>query len=139
MLELHLRDKNNVINMTIPNKSQLSGRRGHSAFYHNSNDYLCAALGVCSGGVIVDYCRFNDINVKIFERILVSVTDENFIITISCPKDFSETNKTRLNSKLINCTIAKLLNKEVKVMWENNTMKTKDLVKEMKGCCGDKS
>lgn len=136
MLYVHLRNKSQVITMTAPGKAPLSGRRGHSPYYHNSLDYLLAALGTCMGGTISYYCRYNDLNPQVFESIRLSTDSDKFIIIIKRPKDLSKEHTERLTRELKSCTVSKYLSKEIDVQWEINDTPTQKLIKEPKGCCG---
>jgi hypothetical protein len=136
MISLHLRDKNQIINMTIPGKAPLQGRSAHSPYYHNSLDFLCAALGICAGGNIVHYCRFNDINAQMFESIEVAYTDSQFIITIKRPEDFIQDHMDKIEKLLKNCAVAKELTASIEVRWAFNEQAITELIKEPKGCCG---
>ena len=136
MISLHLRDKNQIINITIPGKGPLQGRGRSSRFYHTSLDFLCAALGLCSGGTIINYCRFNDLNPQIFESVNIAFSDNKFIIIIKRPQDFTQENMDRLTRELEHCPASTYLVFPVEVKWDLNETPITELIKEPKGCCG---
>lgn len=138
MIEVVIRDKNRIINVISPGKSLLRGRVSHSPFFHNPLEFLLTSLGVCIGGKLHDYCRFNSIDAAIFESIYIINEENNFLIIIKRPKDFSEDHQSRIERQLTNCTISKELVRPIKVKWELNELSTEDLVKKesKRGCCG---
>lgn len=137
MIEVHIRDKNKLIGMIHPGKMLLRGRTGHSAFFYNPVEYLQAALGLCIGGKIVDYCRFNDLDPKIFQSVVVNTKDSAHVITIQHPESLEEEHFDRIKRELVNCTIAKQLTTPVELEWTLNDIPLEELVKEEKGgCCG---
>lgn len=137
MLQLELRDKNYIVTCTSPGKTPLKGRRGSSLYQHSPLDFLLAALGTCSGGEIVDYCRLNDLNVEIFELISVSLIDDVFTIYIKYPKDLDSSHLSRIETKLKNCTISQYFSKSIEVNWEAGNIPIKKIInREKMGCCG---
>lgn len=136
MLDLQLRDKNNIITMTSPGKTPLQGRRGGGLYYHNSLDFLLAAVGTCAGGSLIDYCRFNELNPSIFENINLSFDNDKFIITIKRPEDLEEENMRRIENTLLNCTMKDYISRPMEVRWALNEVPIEELIKEPKGCCG---
>lgn len=137
MLDLQLRDKNRVITMAVPGKTPLKGRRGSSPYYHNSLDFLLAALGTCMGGTISDYCRFNDLNSQIFENINLATDGDKFIVTIKRPEDFAKEHMERLGREITKCPVSHYLTHDVEVRWEFNEKPVEELIVEPKGCCGE--
>lgn len=137
MLQLELRDKNYIVTCTAPGKTPLKGRRGSSLYQNSPLDFLLAALGTCSGGEIVDYCRLNDLNAEIFESINLSLLDDVFVIYIKYPKDLDKSHLSRIEDKLKNCTVSEYLSKKIDVKWEEGTIPIDKIFKrEKKGCCG---
>lgn len=122
--------------MTVPGKTPLQGRRGASLYYHNSLDFLLAALGTCTGGIISDYCRFNNLNPQIFENVNVATDGDKYIITIKRPKDFEQEHMNRLGKEITICTVSKYLSMPIEARWEVNETPIQELIKEPKGCCG---
>lgn len=139
MIKVDLRDKNQIVTLTTPGKIPIQGRTGGSPFFHNSIDLLLSALGLCIGGKIVEYCRFNDLNVQIFEAIACAHEKNWWEIWISKPKDLDEKHVSRLENQLKNCTVGKELINPVKVIWSDNESPIEELLKETKTkCCGGK-
>lgn len=136
MLDLQLRDKNNIITMTSPGKTPLQGRRGSGLYYHNSLDFILAAVGTCAGGSLIDYCRLNDLNPAIFSNIRLFFSDDKFIIAIKRPSDFEEVHMERIKSRLSNCTMKNYLAHPIEIQWALNEVPIEELIKEPKGCCG---
>lgn len=137
MITVNLRDKNNIINLNVDGKVPIRGKTSHSIYFHDPLELLLSALGLCSGGLIINYCRLNNINVNIFESITIIKKDEDFLIQILHPKDFDIEHKKRIQSELENCPIAKLLKNDVFCTWSFNNIPVEELVKEQrKSCCG---
>lgn len=137
MVEIHIRDKNNIINVLPVGKQLIRGRTGGSPFLLNPIDILLSSLGVCIGGKIVEYCRLNDIDTNTFQSITINYEKTIFTITLQCLKDFYEDNKNwRLVQDIKNCSIAQLLKDEISVEFTENTIPIKELKKESKPCCG---
>ena len=136
MLDIKIRDKNQIITLAVPGKTPLQGRRGSSLYYHNPLDFLLAALGTCLGGEISDYCRFNELNPQVFEKVNLALDGSSFIITIRRPTDFEQNHMDRLSRRLTSCTVSKYLSQGILVRWDLNEKPTQELIKEPKGCCG---
>lgn len=137
MIKIGLRDKNRIIILEAVGKAPIRGRTSSSPYFHSPLELLLSSLGLCVGGNILDYCRFNDLNARIFEEIIVFLDGSHFIINIKRPKDFSKENEERLQRTIEACQIAKELSRDVKVVWGENSTPTEELVKELPiSCCG---
>ena len=133
MVEIHIRNQNNIINAIPIGKTLIRGRTGGSPYLLNPIDILLSSLGICIGGKIVDYCRLNDVDASIFQSIFIDWTNEEYIIRIQAPVEFE---RWRLEKEITTCSIAKLLNNKVIVNWTENTIPIEELKKETKPCCG---
>jgi len=138
MIEIHIRDKNRIVNVTSPGKTPLRGRMGSGMFFYNPLDYLLTAIGICAGGQLIDYCRLNELNPIIFETITLLKEDNNYLIIIKRPEDFEDEHLWRIAKTLSNCAIASELKKDIEIKWEINEIPTKELLKleTKRGCCG---
>lgn len=137
MININIRNKNRIVILDSPGKTPIRGRTTASLYFHTPLDLLLAALGLCVGGNIIEYCRFNDLNTKIFEEIIVYLDNSVFIVNIKRPKNFEKTHEDRLKRTMEECQIAKELSKDIKIVFEDNTIPTEKLLKELpKSCCG---
>jgi uncharacterized OsmC-like protein len=137
MIKINLRNQNRIIILEATGKPPIRGRTSSSPYFHTPLELLLSALGLCVGGNIVEYCRHNDINVNIFEEIMVYLDYVNFIVNIKKPKDFSEEHQKRMKDLLTNCLVAKELAKELKIIWGDNETPTEELIKIIPTkCCG---
>jgi len=139
MVEVSLRDNNQIINLLVVGKAPIRGRISSSPFFHSPLELLLSALGLCIGGKINDYCRMNDLNPSIFEQILIDYDSLNYIVNIKRPENLSQEHISRLRNEIINCNVARELHKEVKVKFELNTVPVEELIKKpTQRCCGAK-
>ena len=140
MIEVNLRDKNQIIHVTVFGKAPIRGRISSSQYFHTPLELLLSSLGLCIGGIINNYCRMNDINTSIFERITVTLNGEHYEVTIKRPKDFSDEHITRLSTEIQTCPISRELKKDVRISWDLNTIPTETLLKVAvaQPCCGGK-
>ncbi|MCK9429013.1 MAG: hypothetical protein M0R17_03245 [Candidatus Omnitrophica bacterium] len=136
MITVNLRDKNNIINITSVGKVPIRGKTSSNLYFHTPLELLLSSLGLCVGGHIISFCRINNINVNIFEEIVL-LKDQDYILNISCPIDFSEENKNLLRLELEYCQIAKELKNKLIVNFKTNKTKTEELLKQPKSCCGN--
>lgn len=137
MIKVGLRDKNRIVVLDVPGKTPIRGRTSDSLYFYSPLELLLASLGLCVGGNILDFCRFNDLNVAIFEEINVYLDYQDIVINIKKPKDFDETYQKRLESIINACNIAKELSRNIKIVWGDNNTPTIELIKEKpKSCCG---
>ena len=146
MVNINIRDNNNLINLTIPGKTPIRGRTAPNSYFHTPLELLLSALGLCIGGIINNYCRMNDINPKIFENINVTlgssdVNKGSFCVEIKHPRDFDHEHIVRLSDEISNCVIAKELKKELVTHWTYNETTTEELIKKTvdEPCCGSRS
>jgi uncharacterized OsmC-like protein len=137
MVDISLRDKNRIIVLNVVGKAPIRGRISSNNYFHTPLELLLSALGLCVGGKINDYCRLNDLNPAIFEKISVHLEDGKFFVTIKRPEDLEQEHITRIGSEVSFCTVAQELKKEVTVRWELNNTPTKELLKTVEQpCCG---
>jgi hypothetical protein len=131
--------------MISPGKTFLRGRTGTSTFFYNPIEYLQASLGLCIGGKLIDYCRFNDLNPAIFQSVIINTKAKKFdldldthIVTIQRPETLDKEHLNRIENEITNCTIAKQLINPIVVEWTTNDIPIEELIKEEKkgGCCG---
>lgn len=136
MINIYLRDKNNLINITNTGKTPIRGKTSSNLYFHTPLELLLSALGLCVGGIINNYCKLYDINPQIFESISVDKNDK-YIISIQRPEDFEVEHIKRLSSEIDNCNVARELKTKVEVNWLLNKTKIEELIKEQeKSCCG---
>ena len=137
MIKINLRNQNRIILLEAVGKTPIRGRASASPYFYSPLELLLSALGLCVGGTIIEYCRLNDINVNIFEEVMVLLDPLNFIINIKRPKDFDKETQERLQRTIEACQIAKELSRKIKIVWGENSIPTEELLKELpKTCCG---
>lgn len=139
MIEVILRDKNNLISISVPGKAIIRGRTSQSQFFHTPLELLLSSLGLCVGGLINHYCRMNNLNPAIFEQITIESEESLFKITISHPKDLDPEHISRLGSEISLCNISKELKRDIAIIWSKNTISTAELLSRVKekSCCGN--
>ena len=137
MIDIEIRDKNQIVILSTPMKTPIRSRTG-SAYFYNPMELLCVAVGSCFGKELVQHCKDEKINPKIFESIKITI--ENFTpkIIISHPKDMKEEQLKTISILARTCPIAKMLTKEVEIVFIKNNTPVEDLVDESKHtpCCG---
>ena len=138
MIELNLRDRNNIVGLVAPGKSPIRSSSGGSPFFYSSMELLCIALGSCFGGEMVRFCARNAINPAVFESI--SLTMEEFIPTIIVQHPTTLT-KEQLDEIVYlgtHCKVSSLLRDPPKIKLIENTLPIEILVDETKkpSCCG---
>jgi uncharacterized OsmC-like protein len=139
MVEIQLRDKNRLVVLNVVGKTPIRGRISPNIYFHTPLELLLTSLGLCVGGKINDYCRMNELNPAVFEKIIATLRDDKFLILIQRPKDFDPVHISRISDEITNCTIAKELKKEVTIEWSLNTTPTIELLKLVEQpCCGSK-
>jgi len=134
MINLNLRNTNNIVTITIPGKTPLK-TRSNGMFFWNSIELLEGSIGSCIGKIIIDYCRYNDIDCAIFND--VSVTkDDNFKVNIPYPKDLDKIHLERLKNQIITCPVTSLIKIPIDIIFIENDKLIKDIKIESKSCCG---
>ena len=136
MVIVNLRNKNNLITLSVDGKAPIRGRTANNLYFHTPLELLLSSLGLCVGGIIINYCRLNDLNSFIFESISI-YKDGNYIIKISYPSEIEKVHINRISTEIENCSISNELKEKVLVKWELNETPTDVLIKEeTKLCCG---
>lgn len=139
MIEIQLRDKNRLVVLNVVGKTPIRGRIAPNVYFHTPLELLLSSLGLCVGGKINDYCRMNDLNPAVFEKIIATFDSDKFLILIQRPSDFDPVHISRISDEISNCTIAKELKREVAIEWSLNSTPTPELLKVVEQpCCGAK-
>ena len=136
MITVNLRDNNSIINLNCDGKIAIRGKTLFNQYFHTPIDLLLSSIGLCIGGELINYCRVNDLNVQLFESISIDYLNESFILNISCPEDFDKNHINYLTRILSNCTISKELKKEINITWNKNILKSEELIRTKRSCCG---
>lgn len=138
MISVDIRDKNLLVTLSSPAKVPIRARSG-SAYFYNSMELLCVALGACFGGELVRYCSQNDINASVFESL--NITMENFVprLTIQHPKDMNKEHLDEIRKLATTCPIAKMLITVPEVVFVENTLPIEILTDQTQRsrCCGN--
>lgn len=136
MIDIQIRDRNNIVTLSVPGKTPIRSSGG--TFFYSSMELLCISLGSCFGKELVRYCSFEKINPRVFESIKVSMKNYTPYIIVSHPKDFDPKHIEAIESIASTCKVAKMLVPAVGIRFVENTISTEDLVDETKntGCCG---
>lgn len=134
MVELKLLKSNNIITLEVPGKNVIKSSGG--AFFHNSMELLCVALGSCVGKYVVRYCSQQKINVESFESIKVDMNNRDFIVYIQHPKTLTEEQLNDLEHVITNCDVGKMLLGDVKVEFSLNKVDPDLTRKKRTSCCG---
>lgn len=138
MIKIELRQGNQVITCSSPGKAPILSRNSSLNFY-NSMELLCIAIGSCIGNKLLQYCRFNDLNINDFESITVDLVHDHIFVSLQYPKELSQENINHIKLEIITCDIAQLLNNKIIVNMIENNIDTK-LVRNEKlkktSCCG---
>lgn len=139
MITVLARDKNRIVTLSAPGKAPIRVRPSSSPYFWTPMELLCGSVGSCVGGIIVDYCRYNDLDPRIFEFIGADLKDSKIVITLQHPKDLSSEHLSRLSSKISNCEVSKLLVFPIEITLLENSISTKELTddsKQSRSCCG---
>lgn len=136
MIEINVRDRNNIVTLAVPGKIPIKARSG-SPYFYNSMELICIALGACFGGELVKFCSHNKLNPAAFESL--GITIENFvpIIVIQHPP-LDKEKLEELEYIATHCPVASMLKNGVKVRFIENTIPVEILTDETKrpSCCG---
>jgi hypothetical protein len=138
MVEVHLRDKNNLINLTIPGKTPIRGRTAPNQYFHTPIEILLSACGLCIGGIIVNYCRLNNLDVGLFESITMDYFAGQCCVDIRYGKTLTEEHILRMSNEITDCPISRELKKPVGFAWKESNIPVEELVKRQdeRPCCG---
>jgi len=139
MIEIEARNKNRIVTAVSPGKAPIRIRPSASMYFWNPMELLCAAVGGCLGGILVDYCRYNELNPAIFELLSTDLKDGKIIATLQHPKEIDQEHLSRITQKMRNCEISRMLNKEIEINLIENSTPVEVLTNESrraKGCCG---
>jgi len=142
MIKIQARDKNRIVTAIVPGKMPIKIRPGASLYFWSPMEMLCGAVGGCVGGIVVDYCRYNNLDPSIFEFLGTDLDEGQITITLQHPKDLEKEHLDRLVNQIESCEISKMLNNSLKIKLIHNTTSTKELTdesKRIKGCCGSYS
>lgn len=131
MIEVKVRD-NNIINLECQGKVLIRGKTANNIYFHTPLELLLCSLGLCVGGLLIKYCRENNVNINLFEFINIDY-DGDYIITISLPDNI---NQDEIIGQIRSCSIASELRKTPKIMFVKNKKTTTELLKPTK-CCGN--
>ena len=86
MILIEIRDKNRLVTLSVPGKTPIRSRDG--AYFYNSMELVCVAVGSCFGKELANYCYLEKINPNIFESISFPMENGQVKIHFSHPKDF---------------------------------------------------
>lgn len=138
MVEVNLRNKNNLINLTIVGKAPIRGRTSSSQFFHTPLELLLSALGLCIGGIIVNYCRLNELDTGLFESIIMCYKSDQCYVDIKHAKILTKEHISRLSDEITNCPIANQLKKPIGYAWYESEIPVEELIKRQEpgSCCG---
>lgn len=137
MIDIEIRDRNRIVTLSSPGKAPVRSSSG-SPFFYNSMELVCIAVGSCFGRELVEICREEKINPRIFESI--KVTMENFTprIILSHPNTLEKRILDSIALTARSCAVAKMLQRGVEIQFIENSTPTEDLLDESKdtSCCG---
>lgn len=135
MIQVDLRDNNQIINLNIDGKIPIRSRSSGLTF-HNSMELLCCAVGSCVGNLILTECRYLNTSVNQIEDLCVTM--DNFIIhiNITYTKDANKELIENINRSIKNCPIASMLKDELIINNFVGIKLYKEIKKEPRGCCG---
>lgn len=136
MIYIQLRNKNRIVAAVVPGKAPIRACNS-SAFFHNSMELVCITVGVCFGGELVRYCSANNVDLRVFESIVVTM--DSFIpkIILSHPKNFPANQLDDIKYLAIGCQVAKMLRDGVRIEFLENLSAIETLIDDTKrGCCG---
>jgi hypothetical protein len=139
MIDIEARDKNRIVTVSLPGKTPIKIRPSSSLYFWNPVELLCGAVGGCIGGIVVDYCRYNDLDPKIFEFLGIDLKDKKIIVVLKHPKELEKEHLTRLSAQITTCEVSKMLLFPIEIQLLENTISTKELInagESRKGCCG---
>ena len=129
MVEIKLRNNNNIITLLVPGKIPLQSSQGLNHF-----------SGSCVGRTLVIHCAQNSINIKILETILVSMNNNCITILIKYANDIDKDIITSIEKKVKSCELVTSLSKsfDIEVEMIRSEFDKKKLQKQnTKKCCGD--
>ena len=137
MIKVGLRNQNRIIILEATGKPPIRGRTSISLYFHTPIELLLSSIGLCVGGTILEYCRLNDINTAIFEKIVATKDGNKYYLYVSSPENFDLIHKSRMTTQISNCAIAKELINPITIIWNINSIPTEELLKELPTkCCG---
>ena len=138
MVEIKLRNNNNIITLLVPGKIPLQSSQGLNHF--SANELLCSSIGSCVGRTLVIHCAQNSINIKILETILVSMNNNCITILIKYANDIDKDIITSIEKKVKSCELVTSLSKsfDIEVEMIRSEFDKKKLQKQnTKKCCGE--
>jgi uncharacterized OsmC-like protein len=140
MIEVNLRDRNNLIVLSATGKAPIRGRVSPNQFFHSPLELLLCSLGLCIGGTIVNYCRLNNINISLFESVIMVYKMEQCCVDIKYSKILTEEHMRRISDEITNCPIAKQLKRTIGYAWYESDIPDEELLKkqDVRPCCGGK-
>lgn len=137
MITIDIRDRNLLVTLSVPGKQPIKARSG-SAFFYNSMELVCIALGACFGGELVKLCASYGINPAVFESL--QITLENFIpkITVQHPKDLPPEFIADVLHMAQHCKVSNMLKNQPQIELIENTLPVETLIDDStrSKCCG---
>ena len=136
MINVELRDGNQIVTLTVDDKKPLL-TRASGFMYYNPMELLCISVASCVGVNIQRECRYGGVNVQLFESIQVGMENFKVKIFIQHPEDMDEEFLKLIRRRLESCEVVGLLKEKPTVTFLHNKQPTMELIKEKpKGCCG---
>lgn len=138
MVDVHLLNKNNIINLSVPGKAPIRGRVAPNLYFHTPIEILLSALGLCIGGVIVNYCRLNSIDVALFESIKLDYDSGKYHLDIRYGKTLTEEHMKRIANEIADCPVSRELRAPVGQSWFESDVPVEELTNRQgdSPCCG---
>lgn len=99
----------NIILVNSDMKTPIMTKKSSSYGFYSSMELLTASVGVCTAGNIQKFCLFNQINVKLFDDLILTMDNFQITIEIYYHKSISIETINNLLLELSQCEIAKLL------------------------------
>jgi hypothetical protein len=136
MIKVDIRNGNRIVILDTPGKTPIRSRRS-SLYFHNPMELLACSLGSCIGSQILDLCRFEDVDPRIFESIHITIENKQPKILIQVPDNIDPEFQKILEARVTGCEIANVLKIGPVVEFTPNDRSTEELIKPIaSSCCG---
>jgi uncharacterized OsmC-like protein len=137
MISIDIRDRNLLVTLTVPAKTPIRARSG-SAYFYNSMELICVALGACFGGELVKLCSQHTVNPLVFESLSVNMENGIPILIVQHPKNLSQDLLNDIKYAATHCSVANMLKNQPELRLIENTIPVEILTDETKRstCCG---